>query len=62
MLSMKGIVSLISTSRPPPLSLWRSRRIAAHPGVFNGLVMLASLVSRIAEMLTSLLWRKSAVQ
>ena len=42
MLSMKGIVSLISISRPPPLSLWRSSRTAAHPGVLSGLVLLVS--------------------
>ena len=29
-------MSLISTSRPPPLLLWRSSRTAAHPGVSSG--------------------------
>ena len=41
-LSTKGIVSLISISRPPPLFLWRSCRTAAHPGVLSGLVLLVS--------------------
>ena len=58
MLSMKGIVSLISISRPPSLFLRRSSSTAAHPGVFSGLVLLVSLVSWIAAMLTLLLWRK----
>ena len=57
-LSTKGIVSLISISRPPPLFLWRSSRTAAHPGVFSSLVLLTSFVSRMAAMLTLLLWRK----
>ena len=57
-LSTKGIMSLISISRPPPLFLWRLSRTAAHPGVFSGLVLLVSLVSWIAAMLTLLLWRK----
>ena len=48
MLSTKGIVSLISISRPPPLFLWR----------LSGLVLLVSLASWIAAMLTLLLWRK----
>ena len=30
MLSTKGIVSLISISRSPPLFLWRSSRTAVH--------------------------------
>ena len=58
MLSTKGIVSLISISRPPPLFLWRSSRTTAHPGVLSGLVLLVSLVSWMAAMLTLLLWRK----
>ena len=51
MLSTKGIVSLISISRLPPLFLWRSCRTATHPGVNCGLVSLVSLVSWIAAML-----------
>ena len=39
----EGTVLLTSISRPPPLFLWRSRRSAAHPGVFSGLVLLVSL-------------------
>ena len=31
---------------------------AAHPGIFSVLVLLVSLVSGIAAMLTFLLWRK----
>ena len=58
MLSTKGIVSLISISKPPPLFLWRSSRAAAHPDVFSGLVLLVSLASWLAAMLTLLLWRK----
>ena len=58
MLSTKGIVSLISITRPPPLFLWWSSRTAAHLGVIIGLVLLVSLVSWIAAMLTLLLWRK----
>ena len=58
MLSTKGIVSLISISRPPPLFLWRSSRTADHPGVLGGLVLLVSLVSWIAAMFALLLWRK----
>ena len=58
MLSTKGMVSLISISRPPPLFLWRSSRTAAHHGVLSGLVLLVSLDLKIAEMLTLLLWRK----
>ena len=55
----KRIVSLITISRlSPPLFLWRSSGTAAHPGVFGSLVMLVSLVSWIAAMLTLLLWRK----
>ena len=54
MLSTKGIVSLISIRRPPPLFLWRSSRTAAHPGVFNGLALMV----RIAAILILLLWRK----
>ena len=57
-LSAKGIESLISISRPPPLLLWRSSRSAAHPGVFSGLALLISLVSWTLAMLTFLLWRK----
>ena len=45
-------------SMPPPLFLWRSSRTADHPDVFSGLVLLVSLVSWIAAMLTLLLWRK----
>ena len=58
MLSTKGIVSLTSISRPPPLFLWRSSRTAAHPGVLSDLVLLVSLVSWIAAMLILLIWRK----
>ena len=58
MLKTKGIVSLISISRPPPLFLWRSSRTAAYPGVLSGIVLLVSLVDWIAAMLTLLLWRK----
>ena len=58
MLLTKGIMSLISISRPPPLFLRRSSRSAAHPGVFSRLVLLVSLVSWIAAILTLLLWRK----
>ena len=58
MLSTKGIVTLISISRPQPLFLWRSSRTAAHPVVLSGLDMLVSLVSWIAAMLTLLPWRK----
>ena len=58
MLSMKGIVSLISISRPPPLFLWRSSCTAAYPGVVNGLVLLVCLVSWMTGMLTLLLWGK----
>ena len=57
-LSTKEIGSLISISRSPPLFLWRSSRTAAPPGVFSGLVLLVSLASWIAAMLTLLLWRK----
>ena len=58
MLSTKGIVYLISISRPPPLFFWRSSRTAAHPGILSGFDLLVSLVSWIAAMLTLLLWRK----
>ena len=58
MLSTKRIVSLISISKPPPLFVWRSSRTDTHPGVLSGLVLLVSLVSWIAAMLTLLLWRK----
>ena len=58
MLSIRGIVSLISISRPPPLFLWRSSRTAANPGVLSGLALLVSLVSWMAAMLTLFLWRK----
>ena len=58
MLSTKRIVSLISISRPPPLFFLRSSRTAAHPGVLGGLVLLVSLVSWIAAILTLLLGRK----
>ena len=51
-------MSLISIGRLPPLFLWRSSRTAAHPGVISGLVLLVSMVSWIAAMLTLLLWRK----
>ena len=43
MLPTKGILSLISISRPPPLFLRRSSRTAAHPGILGGLVLLVSL-------------------
>ena len=56
--STKGIVSLISISRPPSLSLWRSSRTAAHPDVISSLILLVSLASWIAAMFTLLLWRK----
>ena len=58
MLSTKGIMSLISISRPPPLFLWWSSHTAVHPGILSGLVLLVSLVSRIAAILTLLLLRK----
>ena len=58
MLSTKGVMSLISISRLPPLFLWWSSCTAAHPSVFSGLVLLVSLVSWIAAMLPLLLWRK----
>ena len=58
MLSTKGIVALIRISRPPPLFLRRLSLTAANPGVLSGLVMLVSLVSWIAAMLTLLQWRK----
>ena len=58
MLSTKGVVSLISISRPPPLFLWWSNHTAAHPGVFSGLALMICLVSWIAAMLTLLLWSK----
>ena len=48
-------MSFISISRPPPLFLSRSSRTAANPGVLCGLVLLVSLVSWIAAMLTLLL-------
>ena len=51
MLPTKGIVSLISIIRPPPLFLWRSSRTAAHPGVFSDFVLLVSFTSWIAAML-----------
>ena len=57
-LSTKGIVSLISISRSPPLFLWRSSRTAVHPGVLSGFDSFVSLVYWIATMLTLLLWRK----
>ena len=58
MLSTNGIVSLTGISRLPYLFLWRSSRTAAHPGVLSCLVLLISLVSWIAAMLTLLLRRK----
>ena len=58
MLPTKGILSLISIRRPPPLFLWRSSRTAAYPGVLSDLVLLVSLVSWIVAMLTLLLLRK----
>ena len=58
MFSTKGIVSLISISRSPPLFFWRSSRTAVHHGVLSGLDLLVILVSWIAAMLTLLLWRK----
>ena len=58
MLLTKAVVPLISISRPPPLFLWPSSRTAANPGVLSGLVLLVSLVSWIAAMLTLLLLRK----
>ena len=57
-MSTRGIVSLISISRPMPLFLWRLSRTAAHHGVFSGLDLLVSLVSWIAAMLTLSMWRK----
>ena len=62
MLSTKRIVSLINISRPSPLYLWRSSRTAAHPGVFSGIVLLVSLVSLMAAMLTFCCGGNSAVQ
>ena len=58
MLSSKEIVSLISISTPPPLILWRSYRTATHPVVLCELVLLVSLVLRIAAILALLLLRK----
>ena len=58
MLSTKGIVSLNSIIRPPPLFMWRSSRTAARPDVFSGLVLMVSMVSWIASILIMLLWRK----
>ena len=58
MLSTKGIVSLNSINRSPPLLLWRSSRTTAHPGVFGSIVLLVNLVSWIEAILTLLLWRK----
>ena len=58
MLSTKGIVSLISISRPPPLFLWRSSRTAANPDIISGLDLLVSFVSWIEAILTLFLWRK----
>ena len=55
MLSTKGIVSLIGIRRLPPLFFWWSSRTAVHPGVSSGLVLLVSLVSWMAAMLTLLL-------
>ena len=60
MFSTKGIVSMTSISRPPPLLLWRSSRTATHPGVFSDLVLSVSLVSWIAAILTLLLLRKES--
>ena len=57
-LSTKGIVSLISVSRPSPLFMWRSSRTAANLGVLCGSDLLVSLVSWIAAILALLLWRK----
>ena len=54
----KGIVSLISISRPQPMFLWWSSHTAVNSGDFSGLVLLVSLVSRIAAMLILLQWRK----
>ena len=61
MLSTKEIVSLNSITRPPHLFLWRASGTAAHPGVISGLVLLVSLFSWIAEMLTLLQWRKVSI-
>ena len=58
MLSMMGTVSLISISRPSRLFLCLSSQTTVHPGVFSGLDLLVGLDSRIAAMLTLLLWRK----
>ena len=54
-LSTKGIVSLNSISRLPPLFLWRSSRTASRHGFFLGLVLLVSVISWIVAMLTLLL-------
>ena len=43
MLSTKGIVSLPSISRPPPLFLLRSSRTAAYPGVLCGNVDIVAV-------------------
>ena len=58
MLSTKGLVSLISISRPTPLFLLRSSRTSAYPDALCGLVLLVSLVSWIVAMVTLLQWRK----
>ena len=58
MYSTKGVMSLISISRPLLLFFRRSSRTAAHPGVRCGLALSLCLVSWIAAMLTLLLWRK----
>ena len=42
-LSTKGIVSLISINRPPPLFMWRKSRTAAHPGDNCGFVLVGQL-------------------
>ena len=57
MLLTKGIVSLISINRPPPLFVLRSSRTATHPGVFSSIVLMVSTVSWIAAMLALLLWK-----
>ena len=54
----EGVVSLISINRQLPLFFWRLSRPAGHPGVFSDLLLLVSLPSWIAAMLTILLWRK----
>ena len=58
MLSTKGIVSLISISRPPSFFLVAVKSHSCPSWRLSGLVLLVSMVSWIAAMLTLLLWRK----